>query len=133
MALRHCSSAPPCLCAKRGKPEEKYEGNRSQRREKAAEKKERHDRREVEKATKEQVGEVKSSARHLGGQLSWNACSKSELDTRLGAVVGRWKEMGDFWFAAIPKIIKKKVFQANVIGAALSGITSYVLSSRKQS
>ena len=111
MVPRHCSRAPPCLSGKRGKPEKKYKGNTSRRREAAAEKKTLHKEGGVDKATKEQVGEVKPSARHLGGRLSWNAGSKSELDKRLGAVIGRWKEMGNFWFAAIPKKIKKIVFK----------------------
>ena len=104
------AATPPCFSGKRGKPKENYERNTSRRREAAAEKTRTTQKGGVDKATKEQVGEVKPFARHLGGQLSWNACSKSELDKRSGAVVGGWKEMGNFWFAAIPNKINKIVF-----------------------
>ena len=76
------------------------------------------------------VGMVKPFARHLGVQFSWNANDSHEIRKRLATMVQRWNELGNFWFSAISKKLKKIIFVANVISAGLSGLTAIPASTR---
>lgn len=75
-------------------------------------------------ATTADVGVVKSFAQHLGVQFSWNANDMHEINKRLAAMVQRWEELGNFWFAATSKKVKRTIFITNAMSADLSGLTT---------
>ena len=73
------------------------------------------------------VGQVCAAARHLGGQYSRTGTNKYEIQKRLLQITAVWCEMGKFWHSDAPFAAKRNAFIGSIQGAALAGLTSYVL------
>ena len=86
--------------------------------------------RDLQRLTEE--GEVAAVTRHLGGQYCGTGGNSSEIDKGVQQINAGWCEMGRFWTSDAPYAAKSSAFIGSVQGAALSGLTSYVLSSNEK-
>ena len=78
-------------------------------------------------------GEVTAAARHLGGQYSRTGTNKYEINKRLRQITAVWCEMGGFWHSDAPFAAKRNAFIGSIQGAAVAGLTSYVLTETEKS
>ena len=73
------------------------------------------------------TGDVCAAARHLGGQYSRTGTNKYEIQKRLSQITAVWCEIGKFWHSEASFAAKRNAFIRSIQGAALAGLTSYVL------
>ena len=77
-------------------------------------------------------GEVAAATRHLGGQYCRTGSNGEEIKKRLAQISAVWCEFGGFWTSDAPFAAKRMAFIGSVQGAALSGLTSYVLTTAEK-
>ena len=63
----------------------------------------------------------------MGGQYYRTGSNANEIGKRIQQVNAAWCEMGNFWHSDAPFAAKRNAFIGSIQGAALAGMTSYVL------
>ena len=73
---------------------------------------------------------MRSHARYLGSQHHYCGSNKPEIRARLKAIDVAFYSFGRFWYVG-PRKFAILVFRATVVGSALAGLTSNVLTARE--
>lgn len=66
--------------------------------------------------------------RYLGSQLHRLGSNTPELNMRVSRTWAAWYALSGFWRCSAPHRVRRLVFQAAIVGTAISGLTSFVLS-----
>ena len=69
-----------------------------------------------------------SHQRHLGGLYNGAGACHQEVTRRIAAANVGWKELRGLWWSAAPRGTKRMCYLSRVVGALVSGLTSYLLS-----